>query len=47
MSASLPAILFAENSPYDVEMTLAALEENHIANEIVVVPDDAVAIAGK
>jgi len=32
-------ILLAEDSPQDVEMTLAALSEHHLANEIVVVND--------
>lgn len=32
-------ILLAEDSPQDVEMTLTALEEHRLANEVVVVPD--------
>lgn len=32
-------ILLAEDSPQDVEMTLAALEYNNVANEVVVVGD--------
>jgi len=32
-------ILFAEDSPHDVEMTLAALSEHRLTNEIVVVND--------
>lgn len=32
-------ILFADDSPHDVELTLAALREHKIANEIVVVND--------
>ena len=32
-------ILFAEDSPQDVEMTLAALAEHNLANEVVVVDD--------
>ena len=32
-------ILFAEDSPHDVEMTLAALAEHRLSNEIVVVND--------
>lgn len=35
----LANILFAEDSPQDVEMTLAALEEYKVANRVVVVPD--------
>jgi len=37
-------ILFAEDSPHDVEMTLAAFEENNISNEIVTVADGAEAL---
>ncbi len=32
-------ILLVEDSPNDVELTLAALAENHLANEVVVVRD--------
>jgi CheY-like chemotaxis protein len=32
-------ILLVEDSPNDIELTLAAFEENHIANEVVVVRD--------
>jgi CheY-like chemotaxis protein len=32
-------ILLVEDSPNDVELTLAALAENHLANEVVVVSD--------
>ncbi|MFO1446894.1 MAG: response regulator [Opitutaceae bacterium] len=39
MSTSLPTILIAEDSPQDVEMTLTALAEHHLANEVVVVSD--------
>ena len=35
----LKRILYAEDSPMDVELTLAALEEHHLANEVVVVSD--------
>jgi CheY-like chemotaxis protein len=35
----LRRILYAEDSPADVELTLAALEEHHLANEVVVVSD--------
>lgn len=37
-------ILFAEDSPHDVEMTLSALAEHNVANEIVVVSDGAEAL---
>jgi CheY-like chemotaxis protein len=40
----IKSILFAEDSPQDVEMTLVALEEHHLANEIVVVNDGAEAL---
>jgi CheY-like chemotaxis protein len=36
---TLKRILYAEDSPADVELTLAALEEHHLANEVVVVGD--------
>lgn len=39
MSHVLPSILIAEDSPNDVEMVLAALEEHHLANSVVVVND--------
>ncbi len=39
MSKSLPNILIAEDSPNDVEMVLAALEENNLANDVIVVND--------
>lgn len=35
----LKRILLVEDSPNDVELTLAALAENHLANEVVVVRD--------
>lgn len=35
----IQTILFAEDSPLDVEMTLSALAENRLANNIVVVND--------
>jgi CheY-like chemotaxis protein len=44
MKTALPQILFAENSPHDVEMTLAAFEEHHVTNEVVVVEDGAEAL---
>ncbi len=33
----IKTILLAEDDPGDVELTLAALEENHLANKVVVV----------
>lgn len=39
MSKSLPNILLAEDSPNDVEMVLAALDENNLANDVIVVND--------
>jgi CheY-like chemotaxis protein len=35
----LRRILLAEDSVHDVELTLAALEEHHLANEVIVVED--------
>jgi CheY-like chemotaxis protein len=40
----LKRILLAEDNANDVELTLSALRENHIANEIVVVRDGAAAL---
>ena len=37
--SALRRILYAEDSAADVELTLAALEEHHLANEVVVVGD--------
>lgn len=37
----LKRILLAEDSAKDVELTLAALEENNLANEVTVVRDGA------
>src|SRR3954451_7745589 len=37
--AELKPILLVEDSPNDVELTLAALAENHLANEVIVVRD--------
>ncbi len=34
---SIKSILLAEDDPRDVELTLAALEENHLANKVAVV----------
>jgi CheY-like chemotaxis protein len=35
----LKRILLVEDNPHDIELTLAALEENHLANEVVVARD--------
>jgi CheY-like chemotaxis protein len=37
--AELKSILLAEDNPKDVELTLTALSENHLANEVVVACD--------
>jgi CheY-like chemotaxis protein len=37
--ADLKPILLVEDNPNDIELTLAALAENHLANEVVVVRD--------
>jgi len=34
---NIKSILLAEDDPGDVELTLAALEENHLANRVAVV----------
>ena len=44
MIAELKHILLAEDNANDVELTLAALRENHVINEIVVVRDGAEAL---
>ncbi len=44
MMAEFKRILFAEDNPKDVELTLTALEEHHLANEVVVVNDGAEAL---
>jgi CheY-like chemotaxis protein len=44
MIADLKRILIAEDNPNDLELTLAALAENHLANEIVTVRDGAEAL---
>lgn len=44
MMSELKRILLAEDSPKDVELTLAALEAHHLANEVVVVNDGAEAL---
>jgi CheY-like chemotaxis protein len=36
-SKEIKSILLAEDDPQDVELTLAALEENHLANRVTVV----------
>ena len=41
---SLKRILLAEDSPNDVELTLAALSEHRLANEVVLVSDGAEAL---
>ena len=41
---NIPNILLAEDDPQDVELTLAALEEFHLANRVVVVSDGAEAL---
>ena len=42
--AQLGKILLVEDDPHDVELTLTALAENHLTNEIVVVRDGAEAL---
>ena len=42
--STLKRILYAEDSPADVELTLAALGEHRLANEVVVVGDGAEAL---
>jgi CheY-like chemotaxis protein len=44
MVADVKRILLAEDSAKDVELTLAALEEHHLLNEVIVVPDGAEAL---
>ena len=39
MMADVTRILLVEDSPNDIELTLAALAENHLANEVVVARD--------
>jgi CheY-like chemotaxis protein len=41
MMAEFKRILLAEDNPKDVELTLTALDEHHLANEVVVVNDGA------
>jgi len=38
------SILYAEDNPHDVELTLAALAEHNLANDVVVVSDGAEAL---
>jgi hypothetical protein len=42
--SDLKRILLAEDSPQDVELTLAAMAENRLANEVIVVQDGAEAL---
>jgi len=42
--AELKRILLAEDNEKDVELTLAAMEEHHLANEVIVVTDGAEAL---
>jgi len=44
MMTELKRILLAEDNPKDVELTLTALEEHNLANEVVVVSDGAEAL---
>jgi CheY-like chemotaxis protein len=44
MQADLKRILLAEDNANDLELTLSALESNHLANEVVVVRDGAEAL---
>jgi CheY-like chemotaxis protein len=44
MMADLKRILLAEDNERDVELTLSALAEHHLANEVVVVRDGAEAL---
>ena len=40
----LKPILLVEDNPKDLELTLVALEQDHLANEVVVVRDGAEAL---
>ena len=42
--APLKRILLAEDNVHDIELTLSALDEHHLANEVVVVRDGAEAL---
>ena len=44
MNAELKQILLAEDNANDLELTLAALQQNHLANEVVSVRDGAEAL---
>jgi CheY-like chemotaxis protein len=44
MSTEVKTILLAEDDANDLELTLSALEEHHVANEVVAVRDGAEAI---
>lgn len=44
MTVECHSILLAEDNPKDVELTLAALETHHLANDVVVVEDGAEAL---
>ncbi|MBI3653730.1 MAG: response regulator [Acidobacteria bacterium] len=44
MVRELKHILLAEDNPNDIELTLTALEEHHLANEVVVTRDGAEAL---
>jgi CheY-like chemotaxis protein len=44
MMAKLSKILLVEDDPHDVELTLSALTENHLTNEIAVARDGAKAL---
>ena len=44
MRAHLKRILLAEDSANDAELTLAALDDHHLANEVVLVRDGAEAL---
>ena len=39
MASDIKPILLVDDNPNDIELTLAALEENHLANEVIVVRD--------
>jgi CheY-like chemotaxis protein len=39
VSEGLKRIVLVEDSPQDIELTLSALVENHLANEVIVVQD--------
>ncbi len=45
MITHIRTILIAEDNANDVELTLAALQENHVANDVMVVRDGAEALA--